>query len=472
MIKDRARPPVQIALMSNNSEKPMSETILQKYGEARLPRYTSYPTAPHFSAVADKATYADWLRSVPGSQKASLYIHIPFCRSMCWYCGCHTTITERDKPILDYLDVLHREIELVAATRQESLSVGEIHFGGGTPTIIQPEEFTDLMAAVGNRLGCTPDLNTAVEIDPRRLSAEMACALGAAGVSRASLGVQSFDPVVQKAINRIQSVEVTALCVERLRKAGVSRINFDLIYGLPHQTVASCVETVTAAVTMRPDRFAVFGYAHIPAFKKHQRMIDEAALPDAGARAEQAEAIAQALVAKGYERIGLDHFALPDDALSLAQRTGRLHRNFQGYTTDDCPTLIGLGASAIGKFAEGYAQNEVPPGVYANRVAAGELPTAKSYQLTAEDRFRGELIERVMCDFSVDVAGLAEKHGFDAAAVLSGNAKLEELNGDGLIHVENGIIRVDERYRFVVRSVAAAFDAYLGKEGRTFSKAA
>lgn len=450
----------------------MSQAIMEKYGEARLPRYTSYPTAPHFAPLAEKATYTEWLSAIPHGEQTSVYLHIPFCRSMCWYCGCHTTITERDRPILDYLEVLHQEIELVAAARDGSFSVGEIHFGGGTPTIIQPGEFIALMDALRNRLGFAGQVNTAVEIDPRTLTAEMAAALGQAGVTRASLGVQSFDPVVQKAINRIQSVETTNLAVDRLRAAGVSALNFDLIYGLPYQTVESCVATVEAAVKMRPDRLAVFGYAHIPTFKKHQRLINEAALPDAQQRNEQAEAIAQALVSAGYERIGLDHFSLPDDELTAAQRTGRLHRNFQGYTTDECKTLVGLGASSIGKFAEGYIQNIVPPGLYASTIASGELASAKGYTLTDEDRFRADLIERVMCDFEVDVASVAARHGFDPAVALSNNVRLEELSRDGLIEIGSGIVRVDERHRFIVRSVAAAFDAYLGQSARTFSKAA
>ncbi|MDR6756314.1 oxygen-independent coproporphyrinogen-3 oxidase [Mycoplana sp. BE70] len=450
----------------------MSQAIMEKYGEARLPRYTSYPTAPHFAPLEDKSVYSNWLCAIPGGERTSVYLHIPFCRSMCWYCGCHTTITERDRPILDYLDVLHQEIELVAKTRGRSFSVGEIHFGGGTPTIIKPGEFVSLMDALRSRLGFADQVNTAVEIDPRTLTEEMAAALGQSGVTRASLGVQSFDPVVQKAINRIQSVETTSLAVENLRKAGVSALNFDLIYGLPFQTVESCVATVEAAVGLRPDRLAVFGYAHIPTFKKHQRMIDEAALPDAAQRSAQAEAIADALVAAGYERIGLDHFALPGDELALAQRDGRLHRNFQGYTTDNCSTLVGLGASSIGKYVQGYIQNEVPPGLYAGRVASGELAAAKGYSLTAEDRFRAELIERVMCDFSVDIAAIASRHGFEPQAVLEGNAVLDELKKDGLISIDNDVVRVEERYRFIVRSVASAFDAYFGKSARTFSKAA
>lgn len=450
----------------------MSEAIIEKYGDARLPRYTSYPTAPSFASDFDAHQYPAWLKALPSRQPTSLYLHIPFCRSMCWYCGCHTTITERDKPILDYLDVLHREIELLASAKNDSFTVEEIHFGGGTPTIIKPGEFVALMDALRGRLGFAQTVNAAVEIDPRTLTADMAMALGASGVTRASLGVQSFDPRVQKAINRIQSVETTMETVEHLRHNGINAINFDLIYGLPYQTVESCVDTVEAAIRMRPDRLAVFGYAHIPSFKKHQRLINEAALPDVRERALQAEAIAEALVAAGYVRIGLDHFALSGDSLALAQAEGRLHRNFQGYTTDACKALIGLGASSIGRLPQGYIQNEVPPGLYATRVSKGELPVAKGYHLTPEDRLRGEIIERLMCDFAVDVAVLATAHGFDPDLLLSGNDRLDELERDGLIERKGKSIKVSDEHRFIVRAAASAFDAYLNKSGRSFSKAA
>jgi len=450
----------------------MSQAIVEKYGEARLPRYTSYPTAPNFNPDVVPGTYAAWLKAIPADRTTSLYLHIPFCRSMCWYCGCHTTITEKDNPILDYLEVLHREIDLLAKTRGASFDVGEIHFGGGTPTIIQPEEFIQLMQALRAKLGFAPQVNTAVEIDPRRLQPEMAAALGQAGVTRASLGVQSFDPKVQKAINRIQTVETTFSAVESLRTNGIDAINFDLIYGLPHQTVASCVETVDLAVSMRPERFAVFGYAHIPSFKKHQRLIDENALPDAAGRHAQAQAIAERLVEAGYRQIGLDHFALPEDELAVAQREGRLHRNFQGYTTDACETLVGLGASSIGKFQQGYHQNEVPPGLYASRVSSGELPTVKTYHLTAEDRLRAEVIERLMCDFEVDIAAVSAAHGFDPDRLLTDNDALDDLERDNLVQREGTSVRVNDSHRFVVRAVAAAFDAYLTTAKRTYSTAA
>lgn len=450
----------------------MPATILQKYGEACLPRYTSYPTAPRFSSAIGAGTYGDWLAQLPGNDPVSLYLHIPFCRSMCWYCGCHTTITRQDRPILDYLSVLRDEIRIVAQRISHPLPVGEVHFGGGTPTIISPEEFLALAELLREHFAFSNSTGIAVEIDPRGLTAEMAQALGAAGVSRASLGVQSFDPVVQKAINRIQSEKQTAEAADRLRNAGVGGINFDLIYGLPHQTVKSCVDTANAAIAMLPDRFAVFGYAHIPSFKKHQRMIDEKALPDAIARNEQAETISETLVAAGYKQIGLDHFALPGDDLTRFQEAGRLRRNFQGYTTDNCRTLIGLGASAIGRMSHGYVQNEVAPGLYAQHIASGRLATAKGYRLTEEDRVRAEIIERLMCDFSADVPAICCTHGFEAGRLLAGNGRLAELEQDGVIEITDGMIRVSQENRFVIRAVAAAFDAYLDQSNRTHSKAA
>ena len=449
----------------------MTAKLIEKYGEARLPRYTSYPTAPNFSADIGEADCRRWIGGI-GSAPTSLYLHIPFCRSMCWYCGCHTTITGKDRPILDYLAVLHREIETAAAASPTPVHVSDIHFGGGTPTIISPDEFAALMRALRQSFAIGDDADIAVEIDPRTLTAGMAQALGESGVTRASLGVQSFDPRVQKAINRIQPEDITAAAVEALRGNGIEAINFDLIYGLPHQTVRSCEETVRAALAMKPDRLAVFGYAHVPAFKKHQRLIDEAALPGAAERYAQAEAIGAALVAAGYRRIGLDHYALPSDSLAVASDNGTLHRNFQGYTTDSCDTLIGFGASSIGRFPEGYVQNEVPPGSYARRVAEGRLATAKGYRMTAEDRLRAEVIERLMCDFAADVAAISGRHGFAPDFLLGPNAALAELVDDGVVGVEGGVVRVDENRRFVVRAVAATFDAYLGQSQRTFSKAA
>ena len=390
---------------------------------------------------------------------------------MCWYCGCHTTITQRDAPIGDYLEILRREIELVAERLTDPLLVRHVHFGGGTPTIMLPVEFLDLVSLLRQKFFIDKGTEIAVEIDPRTLTRAMTAALGEAGVTRASLGVQSFDPVVQRAINRIQSFEQTARATEGLRAAGVRGINFDLIYGLPHQTVASCIDTVRQSIALRPERFSVFGYAHVPTFKKHQRKIDEAALPDGAARYEQAEAIAQAMVEAGYRRIGLDHYALPEDAMVKAQVNGVLRRNFQGYTTDPSDVLIGFGASAIGRLTEGYVQNEVVLGRYAKCIARGEFATAKGYTLTAEDRLRADLIERVMCDFQVDMAQVCARHGVAPDAILQSIPRLRMLEGDGIIRLDGSVLSMNDDARFLVRSVASAFDAYLDPSGRSYSRA-
>ncbi|PVE20568.1 oxygen-independent coproporphyrinogen III oxidase [Microvirga sp. KLBC 81] len=449
----------------------MRDNLRARYGDERLPRYTSYPTAPQFSDAIGHETYAEWLEAIPGGTTASLYLHVPFCRSMCWYCGCHTTITQRDAPIVDYLAVLRREIELVSERLSAPLPVRHVHFGGGTPTIMEPAEFIALIDLMKQRYALGEDTEIAVEIDPRTLTRTMTAALGEAGVTRASLGVQSFDPLVQRAINRIQSFEQTARAANGLRQAGVRGINFDLIYGLPHQTVESCVETVRRSIELRPERFSVFGYAHIPTFKKHQRKIDEATLPDADARYAQAEAIAEALIAAGYRRIGLDHYALPDDSMVQAQIDGVLHRNFQGYTTDPSDVLIGFGASAIGRLPQGYAQNEVVLGRYAERISRGELATAKGYSLTADDRLRADLIERVMCDFQADVGQICRRHGTEPEALLQSISRLRMLERDGIIRLKENVLSVNDDARFLVRTVASVFDAYLGAPGRTHSRA-
>lgn len=441
------------------------------YGDERLPRYTSYPTAPHFSPAVDAGCYGDWLAALPAGTAASLYLHVPFCRSMCWYCGCHTTVALRDGPIDAYLAVLRQEIDLVAGRLTAPLDVRHVHFGGGTPTILAPDDFVALVALLRKRFALNPQAELAVEIDPRRLGEVMIAALAAAGVNRASLGVQSFDPAVQQAINRIQSVEQTQGVVEGLRRYGIGAVNFDLIYGLPRQTVASCVETVERSLAMAPERFSIFGYAHVPDFKKHQRKIDPAELPGLAERREQAEAMAQALVAAGYVRIGLDHFARADDPMAQALGQGTLRRNFQGYTTDACEALIGFGASAIGRLPQGYVQNEVVIARYAEWVGGGELPAAKGYRLSADDRLRAELIERLMCDLSVDVDAVCTRHGVDRATLAASDEALAALAQDGIVMIEGGRVSVPEAARLLVRKVASCFDAYLGQSARRFSKA-
>lgn len=441
----------------------MQTSILKKYYDARLPWYTIYPTVPEFSAAVRARDCEEWLRRLPTNDAVSLYIHVPFCRSICWYCGFPRSSTARDAPILNYLAVLREEIRLVAAKAPDALPVSDVHFGGGTPTLIAPAEFLALMELLRRRFIFSQPAAVAVEIDPRTFTDEMAETLGAAGVNRASLGVQSFDPVVQKAINRIQSEAETGSAIDNLRRNGIDRINFDLMYGLPNQTVQSCVRTAETAVAMRPDRLAVFGYAHVPSFKKNQRLIEEAALPDTVARAEQAAAMAGTLVAAGYRQIGLDHFALPDDELALAQRTGRLRRNSLGYSADTCQTIIGLGASALGRLGDGYVQNDAATGSYTRHIRAGRLAASKGYALCNEDRVRAAIIERLMCDLKADVPAICAAFGFDPVRLLDSAERLPMLAEDGIVDIESGFIRVRQEHRFLLRAVAAAFDAYLDR---------
>ena len=438
----------------------MEAQILSRYADRPLPRYTSYPTAPHFTPDVGGDAYRDWLRAIPSDNLASLYLHVPFCRSMCWYCGCHTTITARDAPIARYLETLHREIDLVADALPGRMSAQHIHFGGGTPTLMKPEQFGLLMNQIRDRFDVTADAEIAIETDPRTLDAAMIDALASGGVTRASLGVQSFDPLVQLAINRIQSFDETRQAIEGLRASGIAAVNLDLIYGLPNQTIESCIETAVQALELAPDRFAVFGYAHVPQFKLHQRKIRESALPDGAKRFAQSEAIAAVLVGAGYARIGLDHFARTEDELARAFEAGTLHRNFQGYTTDGCDTLLGFGASSIGRLPAGYVQNAVLIEEYQRRIAAGELAVAKGRGFEPEDRLRAAIIERIMCDFRVDLDEVCGRFGGDARR-LAASASLDPLIRDGIAHRDQGIIALADSARPLVRVLAAAFDQYL-----------
>jgi oxygen-independent coproporphyrinogen-3 oxidase len=449
----------------------MTPEIVARYADRPLPRYTSYPTAPHFGSGITPEHYAEWLSALPNGDAVSIYCHIPFCRSMCWYCGCHTTITARDAPISRYLESLEAEIRWVTEAVGRRLPVGHIHFGGGTPTLMRPQQFLSLMKQLRTQFSIGAESEVAVEIDPRTLEQATIEALGLGGVTRASLGVQSFDPVVQRAINRIQSFEKTAEATEALRAAGISNINFDLIYGLPNQSVESCLETVIQALTLLPNRFAVFGYAHVPNFKVHQRKIDEASLPDGAQRHAQSEAIAQILQEAGYVRIGLDHYARPDDALARAFSAGHLHRNFQGYTVDACATLIGFGASSIGRMPQGYVQNSVLIGEYQRRVENEGTAAAKVCTYKGEDRLRAAVIERLMCDYRAELGHLCAQYDTDYRQLLSSAVGLDQLVHDGVARIEGDVLEVADEARPLIRVVAAAFDEYLGQVPARHSRA-
>jgi oxygen-independent coproporphyrinogen III oxidase len=440
--------------------------IVRGYAGKNVPRYTSYPTAADFTPTVGAADHISWLANVDGRESVSVYLHVPYCRQICLYCGCNTKMAAREEVVSRYRRALESEIDILAGLIRDVPGIGRLHWGGGTPSILGPDGLKSVMAALGRRFPLEAPVEHAIELDPRYVSEELADSLAALGVTRASLGVQDVNPLVQAAIGRIQPLSVVESAVRRLRSAGIRNLNFDLIYGLPLQTLESIRETCALVSAMQPDRIACFGYAHLPGLKSNQRRIDEASLPSLDQRIDQAELIAEALVRSGYVRLGIDHFAKPADSLVSAAASGRLHRNFQGYTDDDRRILLGLGASSISTFAEGFVQNVSDVPKYVRAIEAGHLASIRGSRLDADDRHRGRLIERLMCDFSVDLAAIAP--GADFSKELS---VLAPMVSDGLVEVEGTKLIVTEAGRPVVRIVAAAFDSYRRPATAQFSKA-
>lgn len=448
----------------------MDQSILAKY-DRPVPRYTSYPTAPHFHAGVDAAVYRGWLAELHPETPLSLYLHVPFCDTLCWFCGCHTRIVNRYAPVAGYHRTLLDEIDLVAGTFGGPRTVRHIHWGGGSPTILRPADILDLAARLRAHFTIAPDAEFAVEIDPRGVTAATVEALADAGVTRASIGVQDVNPAVQKAVNRIQPPEVTAAVAGMLRDAGIGRLNVDIMYGLPHQTVDGMRRTVESVLELAPGRIALFGYAHVPWMKKHQQQIDEAVLPGREERHALMVTTAETLVAAGYVWIGLDHFARPEDPLARAQAEGRLHRNFQGYTADPCPALIGLGASAIGALPDGYAQNDTQVRTWRAAVEAGTFPVARGIALDVDDRVRRAVIERLMCDLAVDVAAVARRFGRAPDTLAPAFAALAPLSRDGLCRIDGWTVTIPDDARVLMRAVAACFDKYLDTGAGRHSRA-
>lgn len=448
----------------------MDSALIAKYDRG-VPRYTSYPTAPHFTPAVAAVDYRRWLDEIPAATPLSLYFHIPFCDSLCWFCGCHTGIVRRYETIAAYVALLLKELALVAGALGSRRPVRHLHFGGGSPSILKPGDVHAIASAAEAAFDFAPDREFALEVDPRDLDQAAVSAWAEAGATRASIGVQDFDPVVQATINREQSFDCTARAVEWLRAAGIGSINIDLMYGLPHQTVDGLMRTIEQVLRLAPDRLAVFGYAHVPWMKRHQRLIPEAALPDAAERLNQFEAAAQRLVAAGYVHIGLDHFATPEDPLARALAEGRLHRNFQGYTADSAPSLLGLGASAIGALPQGYVQNAVATRDWSRAIGEGWLATQRGIRLTPEDRLRRDVIERIMCNLAVDLEPLAAAHGVRPTRFAPELARLAEMEEDGLVRLEGWRVAVTERGRPFLRTVCAAFDGYLALAKAAHSRA-
>ncbi|MCS6892155.1 MAG: oxygen-independent coproporphyrinogen III oxidase [Rhodovarius sp.] len=424
--------------------------------ERQVPRYTSYPTAPHFHPGIGPREYADWLAALPAEATLSLYLHVPFCQAMCAYCGCHTKVVRRPEPIEAYLAALLAEIELVSDATA-ARRVTHLHWGGGTPTMLGLPGMAQVMEALARRFDLSALAEHAIELDPRAMTEETARGLAGLGTNRASLGVQDFNAAVQRAIGRIQPYDVVAAAVEHLRRHGIRSINLDLMYGLPLQDREGLLRSLELAHGLAPDRIALFGYAHVPWMKKHQRLIEEGTLPGPQARLMQAEAARSLLLGLGYMGVGLDHFARPEDELARAAREGRLRRNFQGYTTDAADALIGLGASAIGRLPQGFVQNRPDLRAYRAAIAAGRFATQRGKALSADDLLRGAIIERLMCDFAVEV---------DRAMLEEVRPRLAPLAEQGIVTLRGGRIVVTAEGRPFVRLVAAAFDAYLDQAGR------
>ena len=362
-------------------------------------------------------------------------------------------------------------MRLVASKLPARMGVRHIHFGGGSPTVLTPGDFTRMVETLRDHFDLLPGAEIAVELDPRTADEAYVAAMAKAGVTRASIGVQDFNPRVQEAINRIQPFSLTERVIGWLRAHGIAAINMDLCYGLPHQTVESVLETVERAASLKPARIALFGYAHVPWMKTHQRLIPEEALPDMAERWRQYEASAVRLQELGYVAIGLDHFALPDDELVVAQAKGALHRNFQGYTTDSAPALIGFGASAIGSLPQGYAANEIAIERYKMLVREGMLPIARGIEITKEDKLRRAIIERLMCDMRVDLDRVAAEHGAAGESFEAEIASLAALEADGIVRREGRRLVMTEEGKPLVRAVCAAFDRYLNAGEARHSKA-
>ncbi|WP_459460391.1 oxygen-independent coproporphyrinogen III oxidase [Rhizobium sp. No.120] len=427
--------------------------------DMNVPRYTSYPTAPHFHDGINSSVIAGWIDDLAVDEAISLYLHIPFCDRLCWFCACHTKQTLRYGPVSDYLAMLHREIALLGQRLSSRGIVRAIHLGGGSPTMIRPDDLQELFEQLHANLTIAADANISIEIDPNDMDEQRLDAFARVGTTRASFGIQDFDLRVQKAINREQSFETTRRVIDGMRDHGIGSVNIDLLYGLPFQTVATLGKTIDLSLSLRPDRIAIFGYAHVPWFKKHQTMIDEATLPDPGLRFEQATSAARHITEAGYIPIGIDHFALPTDDLAIAARKGRLARNFQGYTDDACETLIGLGPSAISRFRQGYAQNTPSTAVYGRAVQTGTFAVARGLFLSDEDRLRGWVIERLMCDFGFSNSALHKRFGERSDAILREAAVLAQASQHFIADGDGFSIKTDSR--IFTRAIAAQFDRYL-----------
>lgn len=449
--------------------------ILQRVGQSG-PRYTSYPTADRFVEAFDECAYRAWLgkRGIGGMVRPlSLYVHVPFCDTVCFYCACNKVATRDHSRSGVYLRYLAREADLVSEALAGDRRVTQLHWGGGTPTFLRPAELRDLMDILASRFRLDSSGEHCVEIDPRSVAPGTITLLADLGMNRISIGVQDFDEAVQKAVNRIQSEAVTRAAVEEARAAGFRSVNFDLIYGLPMQNVVGFNRTLSRVVDLAPDRIALYSYAHLPHAFKPQRRINEADLPDADAKIQMLTLAIRRLEQAGYVYIGMDHFARPDDELSVAQRQGRLHRNFQGYSTHSECDLIALGVTAIGRVGPTYMQNARTLDEYYDRLDRGILPVFRGIELNADDLLRNSVIQSLMCHSAVSIEAIEIAHLIDFRTYF--REELEDLRPfveDGLLEIDDDWLSLRPKGRLLVRAVCMVFDRYLRTQQRhaTYSR--
>lgn len=447
----------------------MTHRYLPALAARAVPRYTSYPTAAEFAPVVGAGDQVAALDAIAPGAPVSLYLHIPYCEQICWYCGCNTGAVGRPQRLDVYRAAIEAEIASVAARMRGRVTA--VHFGGGSPNALSPEAFADICCTLRQRFDIAPDAHWAAEIDPRFFDRGHAYAFARAGIERISVGAQTFAPLVQAAIGRIQPFARVAAAIAEARSAGIERINLDLMYGLPGQTLDDIAATVAAARRLAPDRVAMFGYAHLPAMLPRQRRIDATKLPGAEARFWQRALAHDLWVEAGFDAIGFDHFARPDDSLAMAARTGALRRNFQGFTDDRATTLIGLGASAISQFDGVIVQNEKHVGRYRMAVLGGDLAGVRGVRRDPHDVAAGTVIERLLCDGHVDAAAIAAAHAMTAEQLCHDPALLDELAGQGAITRQGWSVAVTPLGAPYARLAAAAFDRYRAVSRGQFSAA-
>ncbi|MBK5932633.1 oxygen-independent coproporphyrinogen-3 oxidase [Rhodovulum imhoffii] len=446
-----------------------TESQLTRLGlfDARVPRYTSYPTAPHFSASVDDGDFTGWIDQIAPGSRISLYIHVPFCRRLCWFCACRTQGTRSDAPVRAYLDTLKAEIGMLARRLPEGVTLSRLHWGGGTPTLLTPDMMRELADTIFSAAPLHDDGEFSVEIDPNEIDEARLDVLAAAGMNRASIGIQDFDPQIQSVIGRIQSYDVTRDAVDLIRSRGIDSLNADILYGLPHQSNERIAESVQKLLSLSPDRVALYGYAHVPWMARRQSMIPADALPTPEARLKLYETAKKLFLWDNYREIGIDHFARAEDGLAVALDAGKLRRNFQGYTDDTAPVLIGLGASSISKFPQGYAQNLSGTSDYTARIRDGRFATGRGHTFTEDDNLRARMIEALMCDFRIDAAEITET--FDISKARLNEMFQEVADGfPGFIDLSNEGFAIVEEGRPLTRMIARGFDAYdLSKAGHS-----